>query len=231
MKKISLVLCACAVAMAGLLASCNNGPEEVVFVTEETTEALYDVSGSFTKTETSGLKDATTVTKTVDTITSGYAKFGWTSKTVNEADAVNYCVWDTKYNYKRVETVTPATGDATTTTYSEAQEDMWWKNGWTSAPFYTFDSAIGDGNNTTGFSKIDGKYCAVVQLTNWSTYKYMDVVNLTVTGDPETDNSFTVTMSVTDDNGSLDTDDDGVNDYINTKVYSYKLTFTKKGAN
>ena len=231
MKKMSLVLCACAVAMAGLLASCSNGPEEVVFVTRETTEALYDVSGSFTKTVTSGLKDATTVTETVDTITSGYAKFGWTSKTVNESDAVNYELWGSGYNYKRVETVTPTTGDATTTTYSEANEDMWWHDGWTSAPFYTFDSAVGDGNNTTGFSKIDGKYYALMQVTNWSTYKYMDSGNFTVTGDPETDNSFTVTMTVTDDNMSVDNDDDGVNDYINTAVYSYKLTFTKKGAN
>ena len=229
MKKMSLVLCACAVAMAGLLASCSNGPEEVVFVTEETTEALYDVSGSFTKTVTSGLKDATTVTETVDTITSGYAKFGWTSKTVNESDAVNYCLWDSGYNYKRVETVTPASGDATTTTFSEANGNLWWVDGWTSSPFYTFDSAVGD--DTTGFSKIDGKYYALLRVSNWSTYDHMVNGTFTVTGDPETDSSFTVTMTVTDDNSSLDTDDDGVNDVIYTRVYSYKLTFTKKGAN
>ena len=186
MKKISLVLCACAVAMAGLLASCSNGPEELVFNTVEDTwetSVLYDVSGSFKKVEKVGAKDSVATTECAETITSGYSVLAWESKTPNVSDVITYDFRDAGLKVKRVDTVTPSSGTATTTTYSEQSENFWWPNIWNRGLQYATDKG--------GFVRRGSIYSAKFHDMNW---QYKDET-LTLSADPATSDSFTLTFN------------------------------------
>ncbi|MBP3742608.1 MAG: hypothetical protein J6J00_06440 [Treponema sp.] len=221
MKKMSLVLCACAVAMAGLLASCSNGPEEVVFDTYETTRYMYDVSGSFTRLEKSGLADAVTTTTKKETITNGFTAFRWESKTPENRDTLTYYLDDCNFKVKRSDVSTPSSGDPTTTTYSDFYDSLWWVQAWNT----TITSL--DGNN--GFSKVGNKYYARVNAMSWGD-DYV-VGEITLSADPATSDTFTLSFSATDDQFNTDADDDGTVDYYNQTTWSCSLTFTKKAEN
>ncbi len=71
MKKITLMLCACAMAFAGLLVSCSNGTEKWINGTEQGSEYVYAITGTVTESEETGTTGSTTVTTDVYTFTKG----------------------------------------------------------------------------------------------------------------------------------------------------------------
>ena len=92
MKKITLVLCACAMAFTGLLVSCSNnsGTEEIIFRDKETNCYVYEVSGIEVITKNEGGLD-TTVTTTTDTVEfSGVGTLTWTLNDDELNDFQNY---------------------------------------------------------------------------------------------------------------------------------------------
>ena len=92
MKKITLVLCACAMAFAGLLVSCSNGSgtEEIIFRGNESNEYLYTVSGTLVETTATGDKTLTVATTTKTTEFGGTAVLKWDASDDKAYDYQNY---------------------------------------------------------------------------------------------------------------------------------------------
>ena len=67
MKKITLMLCACAMAFAGLLVSCSNGTEKWIDGTSGGSYYAYAISGTVTEK----FEDSTTTQTTVYTLAKG----------------------------------------------------------------------------------------------------------------------------------------------------------------
>ena len=61
MKKITLVLCACAIAFAGLLVSCNNATGDYVNTTSAWNRYEYKVTGTFKQVDKDGAVASPTV--------------------------------------------------------------------------------------------------------------------------------------------------------------------------
>ena len=89
MKKITILLCACAVAVAGLMVSCKNEPTEYVNVTSTRKAFYYNVKGTITETKITGSKDSPTTTETVTTIDGTASAETWNSET----ESSNYSYW------------------------------------------------------------------------------------------------------------------------------------------
>lgn len=113
MKKINLILGACAFAAAALLASCNNGAKDLVNVSEVNNWYTYNVTGSLTTKEKSGTTASTTVTTTKATITTATANVSWIEDAVDEG---NYDTYNIEFNGKADWTKTVKVGDADATT-------------------------------------------------------------------------------------------------------------------
>ncbi len=79
MKKITLMLCACAMAFAGLLVSCSNGTEKWIDGTQEGTNYVYSITGTVTESVETGSTGSTTVTTDVYTLSSGRGSI-WLNK-------------------------------------------------------------------------------------------------------------------------------------------------------
>jgi len=111
MKKITLMLCACAMAFAGLLVSCNNGAEDYINTTSVSNTYYYKVTGSFKDVETSGAIAAPSTETTEWTIVKGTAAVSWTKSVTTEGDRPIYEISTDIYT-DTVETV----GSSTTST-------------------------------------------------------------------------------------------------------------------
>ncbi len=120
MKKITLMLCACAMAFAGLLVSCNNGTEKYINANEVSYAYDYNVSGTIKEVATSGAVAAPTATVREWTLTKGQGGIYWTENSQIEGDATgtiggwneNYHMW---LNATADQSVTVGTGTATKT--------------------------------------------------------------------------------------------------------------------
>ncbi len=120
MKKITLMLCACAMAFAGLLVSCNNGTEKYIYANDVSYAYDYNVSGTIKTVATSGAVAAPTATVTEYTLTKGQGGIYWTENSQVEGDATgaidgwneNYHMW---LNATADKSVTVGTGTATKT--------------------------------------------------------------------------------------------------------------------
>lgn len=107
MKKITLMLCACAMAFAGLLVSCNNGSEKIIFTDSTSYDYAYTVSGTkVVTTETATDKAVLLTTRTeTSSFSAGNAVITWYENDDTTQDWKNY-------NLK----VYPSRGDRVVTT-------------------------------------------------------------------------------------------------------------------
>jgi len=80
MKKITLMLCACAMAFAGLLVSCSNGAEKWINGTTHSNKYEYAITGTVTESVETGTTSSTTVNKGVITFAKGIGDIGLNSE-------------------------------------------------------------------------------------------------------------------------------------------------------
>ena len=151
MKKITLVLCACAMAFAGLLVSCNNstGDEQIILRGTTSYDYAYAVSGSKVVTtkdsrgsESSDFLDTTVVT---DTFKNGVANLKWSVDDDETVSVQNYTL-AVKYGYGDTETSTDYTG-----TYASTDPDKRYSNnhnlGTAVFKFYSLGDKFYDGES------------------------------------------------------------------------------------
>ena len=91
MKKISLMLCLCAMAFVGLLVSCSNG--EYIDSTSVSYDYLYKVTGTMKVVETEGLITAPATTSSEYTITKATGEVWWTESVTQSGDVPEYRTW------------------------------------------------------------------------------------------------------------------------------------------
>lgn len=91
MKKLTILLCACVVAVAGLMVSCKNEPTEYIDMTNTATDIYYKVSGTVVESRSWGTTTDTNISETTYTITDavGYA-YNYKSKTCDSNTASWY---------------------------------------------------------------------------------------------------------------------------------------------
>ena len=92
MKKITLMLCACAMAFAGLLVSCSNGSEKYVDATEVNNNYLYKVTGSVSVTTADGAIANPDTTSDVYTFTKATGSVSWTDSETSKGDVPTYTI-------------------------------------------------------------------------------------------------------------------------------------------
>jgi len=92
MKKITLMLCACAMAFAGLLVSCNNGSEKIIFTDSTSFDYAYTVSGTkVVTTEYANDKALLLTTRTeTSSFSAGNAVITWDENDNSTTDWKNY---------------------------------------------------------------------------------------------------------------------------------------------
>lgn len=114
MKKINLILCACAVALAGLMVSCKNGNVEKIDVTSTETSYIYKVNGTVTYTMKSGTTTAVDTQEITYTIKDAYT--GRLTTGEYETWESNQCSYGISLSGGEISLYlkdTPATGTAT----------------------------------------------------------------------------------------------------------------------
>ena len=89
MKKITLMLCACAMAFAGLLVSCSNGAEKWIDGTTHSSHYEYAITGTVSESYETGNTTSTTVTKGVFTLSKGIGVIGLNSEDSREENEDN----------------------------------------------------------------------------------------------------------------------------------------------
>ena len=93
MKKITLMLCACAMAFAGLLVSCNNGSEKIIFTDSTSYDYAYTLSGSKVVTVQTATDKAVLLTTTTETTSfEGLANISWSENDNNFNDYKFYAL-------------------------------------------------------------------------------------------------------------------------------------------
>ncbi len=93
MKKITLVLCACAMAFAGLFVSCSNDSGDVNLIYRDSTSYnyLYNLSGTLVVTTEDATNTATDLVTTTETTSfNGVAKLTWYTNDDTVEDYKNY---------------------------------------------------------------------------------------------------------------------------------------------
>ncbi len=96
MKKITLMLCACAMAFAGLLVSCNNGSEKIVLTDNKTYDYVYVVSGTKVVTfedAATDPRDLLETRTTTETFSGANGEIWWSESDDSTADYKNYIFW------------------------------------------------------------------------------------------------------------------------------------------
>lgn len=116
MKKINLILGACAIAAAALLVSCNNGTKDYVNVKTINNQYAYSVTGSVTNTTKDGNTTAADVTVTRATIKSALAQVRWSEDKLNDS---NYDYYTVKFNGTANWTTSNTPAGSTTATTSK----------------------------------------------------------------------------------------------------------------
>ena len=201
MKKINLILCACAVALAGLMVSCKNNNVDIINVTNTKTNYIYKVSGTVTSTSNYGAT-ATSVTNTVTTYTIKDAYTGKLTEEVDEQMERNNTYYDISLfggSVSATKTVTDAAGSKT-----ETVKDV------------LSVSSLG----SLSFYDIDGDYYIV---ENWAFVNVDDAFDGFV-GDDEF--TFKYTTAVSNGQMTQTQKDAGM---VSNGSTSYDLTFTLVG--
>lgn len=215
MKKITLMLCACAMAFAGLLVSCSNGSEKIVFTGETTYEYAYAVTGTkVVTTVTSSNSDTLVETTTVtDSFKNGTALLSWTTNDDQTLETQNY---NLKVNYGYGDKTTDYSFSGTSAT-GRSRDSSYSMNSWlgeASWNFYTLDSKYFIGSTSTGNAD------SLTADEEKELGKNEDDETITVTGNIAEDDSLTIVVTVLNrsrDNATAKTLDN------ETTVYTYNL--------
>ena len=219
MKKITLMLCACAMAFAGLLVSCSNGSEKIVFTGETTYEYAYAVTGTKVETTTysSNSDELVRTTTVTDSFKNGTALLSWTTDDDETLETQNY---NLKVNYGYGDKTTDYSFSGSLYTANKAAYDT--------DSDYSMNSWLGQGS--WDFYTLDSKY--FVGTTNtWNADsltadeekelgKAQGDKTITVTGNIAEDDSLTIVVTVLNrsrDNATAKTLDN------QTTVYTYNL--------
>lgn len=195
MKKITLMLCACAMAFAGLLVSCNNGTEKYIYANEVSYTYDYNVSGTIKEVETTGAAAAPTATVTEYTLTKATGGFNWTENSQREGQDVYY------YNNN-----------------NRIDGYHFWING-------TADESVTVGTGTATktyavWASIPGRVQTLYKLGDDLYIKLVDGAysKVTISDGEIGDDEFTLSYNYTIDNGSTTTT-------VDTTAYSATLKF------
>lgn len=202
MKKINLILCACAVALSGLMVSCKNGNVDIINVTETTTNYIYKINGTVTTTDTYGAGTAVSTDVSTYTIKDAYTKR--ITETVDEqmdGNAKYYDLGVSGGSVSATSTVTSASGVKT-----EYVKDV---------------VAYLGGIVPDGFEEIDGDYYMVLQ---WAYVNVDDAFDGFI-GDDEF--TFKYTTAVLDNQSWTQAEVDAKE--VNNTSTTYDLTFTLVG--
>jgi len=219
MKKITLMLCACAMAFAGLLVSCSNGSEKIVFTGETNYEYAYAVTGTKVETTVSSTNsDALVSTTTVtDTFKNGTALLSWSTDDDDTLETQNY---NLKVNYGYGDRTTDYSFSGSLYTADKAAYDR--------DSSYSMNNWLGEGS--WDFYTLDSKYF-VGTTSTWNADsltadeekelgKSESDRTITVTGNIAEDDSLTIVVTYLErsrDNATAKTLDN------KTTVYTYNL--------
>jgi len=218
MKKITLVLCACAMAFAGLLVSCNNNAGDTKLIYRDTTS--YDNAYEFSATKVVTVETATnkaTLLTTEETTTSftGLATITYSENDDVTEDYKNYSFGITDRSDGTSKKVTSYSGTAAAS--QTAVKDSYVVNESSFDPTYNSWSV--------DFYEFDGKYyLGKAADTNTAVYTdaYLkDTLVNTITVDGDIAEGDTLTIVVTEDPKDTSTSP-AVNK--TTTVWTYKLT-------
>lgn len=219
MKKITLVLCACAMAFAGLLVSCNNNAGDTKLIYRDTTS--YDNAYEFSATKVVTVETATnkaTLLKTEETTTSfaGLATISYSENDDTTVDYKNYTFEITDKSIASSKKVTSYSGTAASS--QPAVKDSYTVNDSSFSP-------APNGLRSVAFYEFDGKfYLGTAADTNTAVYTdaYLkDTLVNTITVDGDIAEGDTLTIVVTEDPKDTST---GTAVNKTTTVWTYKLT-------
>lgn len=155
MKKLTIILCACAVAVAALMVSCKNEPTEYVNVTSKAEKVFYTVSGTWAGSDTSGPKDAPTTDEMVTTYDNAYA---WTYKYESKQSTKNYTNWSIFiYDEDASSTMSTTTGDTTDKGKSWDEDYMPLKLYKINGAYYLYESGDEEYRKVTVTGTVGGK--------------------------------------------------------------------------
>ena len=96
MKKITLMLCACAMAFAGLLVSCNNG-SEYIEASGVSYSYNYKITGTIKEATSDGSVAAPSKTSTVYTFTKATGNVNWYENENSYGDTPDYWISTSGY--------------------------------------------------------------------------------------------------------------------------------------
>ena len=219
MKKITLMLCACAMAFAGLLVSCSNGSEKIVFKGETTYEYAYAVTGTKVETTTtsSNSDELVRTTTVTDSFKNGTALLSWSTKDDETLETQDYKL-NVNYGYGDETTDYSFSGSLYTANKAAYDRDSSYSmNRWlgeASWNFYTLDSKYFIGSTSTW--NADSKTADEEKELGKSEYDQ----TITVTGNIAEDDTLTIVVTVL--NRSRDNATAKTLDNITT-VYTYNL--------
>lgn len=202
MKKINLILCACALAGSAFFASCKNNAQEINFVTTTSYENRYTISGTYQTVSAdnyvseAGVASTTNeTTTTIKTLTSGYATISWTDSEVLEGNVSNEYSVDFTNERGTTQSKTDVGSVAGTLAPANPEE------GYAPIPNLTL-------------SKIDGEF---FYRTDDS-----ELVKATVTGDLESGEDFSIVLEykeTVDNTGTIAATSKEVNETTTTRTY------------
>lgn len=220
MKKITLVLCACAMAFAGLLVSCNNNAGDTTkLINRDTTS--YDNAYEFSATKVVTVETATnkaTLLTTEETTTSftGLATITYSENDDVTEDYKNYTFAITDKTKASSKKVTSYSGTAAAS--QTAVKDAYTVNDSDFSPAPNSSSSV-------DFYEFDGKfYLGEASDTDTAVYTdaYLkDTLVNTITVDGDIAEGDTLTIVVTEDPKDTST---GTAVNKTTTVWTYKLT-------
>lgn len=246
MKKITLVLCACAMAFAGLLVSCSNGSgtEQIIFRGDTSYDYAYTLSGTKVVTTQIANSDKRVLLTTTEETTSfdGIATLCWKTDDDSTKDYLNYSLNPTVAKANKV-TTTKYSGSSASAQAAVADEHV---DNLSSFDLkinkyedYTFD--YGSVTYTTKelvdgllFYSFDDEKFYLGNISDNSDYAAFAGEKssekdfnktITVTGNIEEDDSLTIVVTFVNDDFNNDGDDDDANTVdAQTTVWTFKLT-------
>ncbi len=217
MKKITLMLCACAMAFAGLLVSCSNGSEKIIFTDNTSYDYAYAVSGTkVVATESAPSDKAVLHTTTTETssFSAGNAVITWYENDNSTTDWKNYSL-----------SVSPARGDkvvavkysGTSASSQTAVEDVHTDNTDISGLYFNFYS-LGDAYYSGSKNWENDNYAA-------KTEDEVKELNYTVsvTGNIAEDDKITIVYTVKNY-------DSGIDPIVNKQTTVYTFNLVKAGS-
>lgn len=124
MKKLTLILCVCAIAFTSILVSCKNEPEEYIDTTTKYYNYMYSVTGTVNYEQDYGPKDAVVKTTINRTFTQATGTAEWSENAYDKSDYQKYTIKASGY----VDEVNKEGSNAAVNTYKRSyliSSDCW----------------------------------------------------------------------------------------------------------